>query len=183
MDFGDWDNLRREAYRLERDLDVRLSSYAKLGMGYANARAQVSKSHWKSMEMEIENLLERLLDVNEVMIQFNLIAKRTKHANKYTFHRKEEHDYQKRSWIASSKDAKPADDALPYDYEYAATNDGPNANHDDDDAINDDTDAKHDDDDDVNDDADDDATNDDPGDNDNDSDYAWNLNKNGKCAW
>ena len=31
MNSGDWDELRREARRLEGDLDVRLSSYAKLG--------------------------------------------------------------------------------------------------------------------------------------------------------
>lgn len=31
MDSGDWDDLRREARRLEGDLDVRLSSYGKLG--------------------------------------------------------------------------------------------------------------------------------------------------------
>ncbi|KAM0934417.1 putative golgi SNAP receptor complex, subunit 1 [Dioscorea sansibarensis] len=67
MNSGDWDELRREARRLEGDLDVRLSSYAKLGAGYADARTPVSESHWKSMEMEIENLLERLLDVNEAM--------------------------------------------------------------------------------------------------------------------
>lgn len=67
MDSGDWDDLCLEAHHLGGDLDVRLSSYAKLGAGYANARALVSRFHWKSMEMEIENLLELLLDVNEAM--------------------------------------------------------------------------------------------------------------------
>ncbi|XP_072960525.1 Golgi SNAP receptor complex member 1-2-like [Typha angustifolia] len=63
---GEWDELRKEARRLEGDLDVRLSSYAKLG-GYSDPRIPTSESHWKSVEMEIETLLERLIDVNEEM--------------------------------------------------------------------------------------------------------------------
>ncbi|XP_074572979.1 Golgi SNAP receptor complex member 1-2-like [Curcuma longa] len=63
---ADWDELRREARRIEGDLDVRLSSYAKLG-GYSDPRSPASDSHWKSMEMEIEMLLARLTQVNEAM--------------------------------------------------------------------------------------------------------------------
>lgn len=63
---GDWDELRREARRLEGELDVRLSSYAKLG-GYSGPRSCMSDTHWKSMEMEIETLLDRLANANEAM--------------------------------------------------------------------------------------------------------------------
>ncbi|OAY72280.1 Golgi SNAP receptor complex member 1-2 [Ananas comosus] len=64
---ADWDELRREARRLEGQLDVRLSSYAKLG-GYSDSRSPTNESsQWKSMEMEIQTLLERLVDVNEEM--------------------------------------------------------------------------------------------------------------------
>ncbi|KAE8709391.1 Golgi SNAP receptor complex member 1-2 [Hibiscus syriacus] len=51
-----WEELRREARKIEGDLDVKLSSYAKLG-----ARS------WKSMEMEIQSSLEKLLDINDSM--------------------------------------------------------------------------------------------------------------------
>ncbi|KAK2978811.1 hypothetical protein RJ640_006773, partial [Escallonia rubra] len=54
-----WEELRKEARKIEGDLDVKLSSYGKLG-------ASTSRS-WKSMEMEIESLLEKLLDVNDSM--------------------------------------------------------------------------------------------------------------------
>ncbi|ERM97706.1 hypothetical protein AMTRI_Chr09g39040 [Amborella trichopoda] len=65
-----WDDLRKEARRLEGDLDVRLSSYAKLG-GYIDGKS-LTDTHgqdiqWKSMEMEIQALLEKLLDVNDTM--------------------------------------------------------------------------------------------------------------------
>ncbi|KAL6004349.1 hypothetical protein ACLOJK_004900 [Asimina triloba] len=57
---SEWDELRKDARRLEGDLDVRLSSYAKLG-------ADGREMQWKSMEMEIESLLEKLLGVNDSM--------------------------------------------------------------------------------------------------------------------
>ncbi|MQM17317.1 hypothetical protein Taro_050286, partial [Colocasia esculenta] len=72
-DSSQWDELRREARRLEGDLDVRLSAYAKLG-GYSEPRAGAvadqlhgGAQQWRSVEMEIESLLEKLLDVNEAM--------------------------------------------------------------------------------------------------------------------
>ncbi|CAN6466374.1 unnamed protein product [Victoria cruziana] len=67
---ADWAELRKEARRIEGDLDVRLSSYAKLG-GYSDSKSPTDgharDMQWKSMEMEIESLLEKLLDVNEAM--------------------------------------------------------------------------------------------------------------------
>nr|XP_028961466.1 Golgi SNAP receptor complex member 1-2 [Malus domestica] len=69
-----WEELRREARKIEGDLDVKLSSYAKLGArftqgGYVDSGSPpVSSSRsWKSMEMEIESLLEKLLDINDSM--------------------------------------------------------------------------------------------------------------------
>ncbi|CAL2241216.1 unnamed protein product [Prunus armeniaca] len=69
-----WEELRREARKIEGDLDVKLSSYAKLGArftqgGYVESGSPsvgTSRS-WKSMEMEIQSLLEKLLDINDSM--------------------------------------------------------------------------------------------------------------------
>ncbi|KAL3680560.1 hypothetical protein R1sor_023516 [Riccia sorocarpa] len=69
-----WEELRKEARKIEGDLDVKLSSYAKLGGmlaigGYDNGSGDGlgGDGSWKSMEMEIESLLEKLLDVNDAM--------------------------------------------------------------------------------------------------------------------
>ncbi|KAG6532584.1 hypothetical protein ZIOFF_006433 [Zingiber officinale] len=83
---ADWDELRREARRIEGNLDVRLSSYAKLGGGIPSfprpflvlhviivvdsrrslgSENPASDSHWKLMEIEM--LLARLTEVNEAM--------------------------------------------------------------------------------------------------------------------
>ncbi|KAI3818647.1 hypothetical protein L1987_12462 [Smallanthus sonchifolius] len=69
-----WEELRKEARKIEGDLDVKLSSYAKLGArvtqgGFADADTSNMGSNrsWKSMEMEIQSLLEKLLDVNDSM--------------------------------------------------------------------------------------------------------------------
>nr|VDC90436.1 unnamed protein product [Brassica oleracea] len=75
-----WEELRREARKIEGDLDVKLSSYAKLGArstqggslkcvcvglsGYVDAGSPRS---WKSMEIEIQSSLEKLLDINDSM--------------------------------------------------------------------------------------------------------------------
>ncbi|XP_075510883.1 Golgi SNAP receptor complex member 1-2-like isoform X5 [Primulina tabacum] len=69
-----WEELRKEARRIESDLDVKLSSYAKLGArfiqgGYVDASSPTvgSSRSWKSAEMEIQSLLEKLLDINDSM--------------------------------------------------------------------------------------------------------------------
>ncbi|OAE35111.1 hypothetical protein AXG93_763s1450 [Marchantia polymorpha subsp. ruderalis] len=69
-----WEELRKEARKIEGDLDVKLSSYAKLGGmlahgGYDNGSGDGlgGDGSWKSMEMEIESLLEKLLDINDAM--------------------------------------------------------------------------------------------------------------------
>ncbi|KDP28783.1 hypothetical protein JCGZ_14554 [Jatropha curcas] len=69
-----WEELRKEARKLEGDLDVKLSSYAKLGArftqgGYVDSGSPTvgSSRSWKSMEMEIQSLLEKLLDTNDAM--------------------------------------------------------------------------------------------------------------------
>ncbi|KAL2621423.1 hypothetical protein R1flu_001628 [Riccia fluitans] len=69
-----WEELRKEARKIEGDLDVKLSSYAKLGGmlaigGYDNGSGDGlgGDGSWKSVEMEIESLLEKLLDVNDAM--------------------------------------------------------------------------------------------------------------------
>ncbi|GFY81145.1 golgi snare 12 [Actinidia rufa] len=90
-----WEELRKEARKIESDLDVKLSSYAKLGSRFTQGDwfcisrhcfeqnegvTLASSGHvdggsptvgssrsWKSMEMEIESLLEKLLDINDAM--------------------------------------------------------------------------------------------------------------------
>lgn len=71
LDTG-WEELRREARKLEGDLDLKLSSYAKLGGMLAHGGSSASDvvggdGSWKSMEVEIDALLKRLLDVNDSM--------------------------------------------------------------------------------------------------------------------
>nr|GMD29810.1 Golgi SNAP receptor complex member 1-2 [Ipomoea batatas] len=69
-----WEELRKEARKVEGDLDVKLSSYAKLGArftqgGYVDSGSPTlgSSRSWKSMEMEIQSSLEKLLDINDAM--------------------------------------------------------------------------------------------------------------------
>ncbi|KAK1327176.1 Golgi SNAP receptor complex member 1-2 [Acorus calamus] len=66
-----WEELRKEARKIEGDLDVKLSSYAKLGSRFSSADTgspSVGSSRtWTSMEMEIQSLLEKLQDVNDAM--------------------------------------------------------------------------------------------------------------------
>nr|AFK46697.1 unknown [Medicago truncatula] len=69
-----WEELRKEARKIEGDLDVKLSSYAKLGArftqgGYVEGGSPSvgSSRSWKSMEMETQSLLEKLLDINDSM--------------------------------------------------------------------------------------------------------------------
>ncbi|PIN20860.1 SNARE protein GS28 [Handroanthus impetiginosus] len=69
-----WEEVRKEARKLEGDLDVKLSSYAKLGArftqgGHVEAGSPTfgSSRSWKSMEMEIQSLLEKLQDINDSM--------------------------------------------------------------------------------------------------------------------
>ncbi|KAG6437800.1 hypothetical protein SASPL_102730 [Salvia splendens] len=69
-----WEELRKEARKIEGDLDVKLSSYAKLGARFTHggnvdvvSPTLGSSRSWKSMEMEIQSLLEKLLDINDSM--------------------------------------------------------------------------------------------------------------------
>ncbi|KAL3616527.1 Golgi SNAP receptor complex member 1-2 [Castilleja foliolosa] len=69
-----WEELRKEARKIEGDLDFKLSSYAKLGARFnqggnvdAGSPTLGSSRSWKSIEMEIQSLLEKLLDINDSM--------------------------------------------------------------------------------------------------------------------
>ncbi|CAM6039359.1 unnamed protein product [Sphagnum compactum] len=72
-DGGSWEELRKEARKIEGDLDVKLSSYNKLGgmlaHGGSGGEGMGGDGSWKSMEMEIESLLEKLVDINDAMSQ------------------------------------------------------------------------------------------------------------------
>ncbi|KAL4199237.1 hypothetical protein AMTRI_Chr03g50150 [Amborella trichopoda] len=96
-----WEELRKEARKIEGDLDVKLSSYAKLGGrlaqgSYADTGSPtVSGSRsWKSMEMEIQSLLEKLLDTNDAMSRCAASAAPTTSINqKLARHRDILHEY------------------------------------------------------------------------------------------
>ncbi|GJP44845.1 hypothetical protein CLOM_g4253 [Closterium sp. NIES-68] len=67
-----WEELRREARKLEGDLDVKLSSYAKLCSvlshnGYGEGSDGSSEGSVVAMEKAIEAQLQRLSDANERM--------------------------------------------------------------------------------------------------------------------
>uniref|UniRef100_A0A7I4AJB0 Golgi SNAP receptor complex member 1 n=1 Tax=Physcomitrium patens TaxID=3218 RepID=A0A7I4AJB0_PHYPA len=64
---GGWEELRKEARKIEGDLDVKLSSYAKLGGMLSHGGDARVEGSWKSMDTEIELLLEKLLDINDSM--------------------------------------------------------------------------------------------------------------------
>ncbi|KAJ4954348.1 hypothetical protein NE237_011131 [Protea cynaroides] len=66
-----WEELRKEARKIEGDLDVKLSSYAKFGarfnQGDTGSPTLTSSRSFKSMDMEIQSLLEKLVDTNDAM--------------------------------------------------------------------------------------------------------------------
>ncbi|KAI5598464.1 hypothetical protein BDE02_02G133100 [Populus trichocarpa] len=97
-----WEELRREARKIEGDLDVKLSSYAKLGArfttqggGYVEGgspRVGSSRS-WKSMEMEIQSSLEKLLDINDAMSRCAAASAATSVTQKLARHRDILHEF------------------------------------------------------------------------------------------
>ncbi|CAN1188785.1 Golgi SNAP receptor complex member 1-2 [Linum perenne] len=96
-----WEELRREARKVEGDLDVKLSSYAKLGVRFTQAGSVETGSptvgsvrSWKSVEMEIQSLLEKLLDINDSMSRCAESASQTTSVNqKLARHRDILHEY------------------------------------------------------------------------------------------
>ncbi|XP_022158995.1 Golgi SNAP receptor complex member 1-2 isoform X1 [Momordica charantia] len=102
-----WEELRREARKIEGDLDVKLSSYAKLGTrftqgGYVDSGSSPvgSNRSWKSMEMEIQSLLEKLLDANDSMSRCAASASPATSVNqKLARHRDILHDFTQNWYI------------------------------------------------------------------------------------
>ncbi|XP_068634942.1 Golgi SNAP receptor complex member 1-2 [Aristolochia californica] len=93
-----WEELRKEARKIEGDLDVKLSSYAKLGgrftQGDTGSPTVGSSRSWKSMEMEIQSLLEKLLDINDALSRCAAsAAPTTSVAQKLARHRDILHEY------------------------------------------------------------------------------------------
>ncbi|CAN1188779.1 Golgi SNAP receptor complex member 1-2 [Linum perenne] len=100
-----WEELRREARKVEGDLDVKLSSYAKLGVRFTQEYLDSgsvetgsptvgSVRSWKSVEMEIQSLLEKLLDINDSMSRCAESASQTTSVNqKLARHRDILHEY------------------------------------------------------------------------------------------
>lgn len=97
-----WEELRKDARKIEGDLDVKLSSYAKLGTRFTQSPGYVDNNSptvgpnrsWKSMEMEIQSLLEKLLDINDAMSRCAASASATSSVNqKLARHRDILHEY------------------------------------------------------------------------------------------
>ncbi|KAG6784656.1 hypothetical protein POTOM_010354 [Populus tomentosa] len=97
-----WEELRREARKIEGDLDVKLSSYAKLGArfttqggGYVEGGSPTvgSSRSWKSMEMEIQSSLEKLLDINDAMSRCAAASAATSVTQKLARHRDILHEF------------------------------------------------------------------------------------------
>jgi Golgi SNAP receptor complex protein 1 len=73
----DWEELRREARKLESEVDVKLAGFSKLGQGFGDASPYSSAgggSKSKSGDQlvgqkaaELEALLQRLSDINDSM--------------------------------------------------------------------------------------------------------------------
>eukprot|EP00899_Mesostigma_viride_P016697 jgi/Mesvir1/25028/Mv16968-RA.1 len=61
-----WEDLRKEARKLEGELDFKLASYSKLGAG-ASGDAEAPDLVSTTKAVEIEELLRRLLEVNDAM--------------------------------------------------------------------------------------------------------------------
>ncbi|CAN1188783.1 Golgi SNAP receptor complex member 1-2 [Linum perenne] len=106
-----WEELRREARKVEGDLDVKLSSYAKLGVRFTQAGSVETGSptvgsvrSWKSVEMEIQSLLEKLLDINDSMSRCAESASQTTSVNqKLARHRDILHEYTQASGSSSPR--------------------------------------------------------------------------------
>ncbi|VDN12498.1 unnamed protein product [Dibothriocephalus latus] len=74
-----WDDLRRQARTLENDLDSKLASFGKLGSAFgmtnygymqpSNQPANDTSSEYNLLSCDIENLLERLTQVNDKMTE------------------------------------------------------------------------------------------------------------------
>ncbi|KAL6762559.1 Qb-snare protein, Gos1/GS28-family [Haematococcus lacustris] len=67
-----WEDLRKEARKLEGELDVKIAAYSKLCAGFeANHRLKTSESSSlgadQTKAVELEDLLQRLADVNDAM--------------------------------------------------------------------------------------------------------------------
>lgn len=62
-----WEELRKEARKLEGELDVKLAAYSKLGGGEGGSGEGSSDALATSKGAEIETLLQRLSDVNDAM--------------------------------------------------------------------------------------------------------------------
>ncbi|KAH8516660.1 hypothetical protein Peur_047930 [Populus x canadensis] len=96
-----WEELRREARKIEGDLDVKLSSYAKLGARFTTQGGYVeggsprvgSSRSWKSMEMEIQSSLEKLLDINDAMSRCAAASAATSVTQKLARHRDILHEF------------------------------------------------------------------------------------------
>ncbi|KAG0447738.1 hypothetical protein HPP92_028204 [Vanilla planifolia] len=97
-----WEELRKEARKVEGDIDVKLSSYSKVAARFTHSSGYVDSGSntvgpsrsWKSMEMEIESLLEKLVDINDAMSRCAASAAQTTSVTqKLARHRDILHEY------------------------------------------------------------------------------------------
>lgn len=62
-----WDDLRKEARKIESDVDLKLAAYAKLSSSYG---AGVDAAEAEHRAAELEGLLRRLADLNQALTEF-----------------------------------------------------------------------------------------------------------------
>mmetsp|Transcript_32374 Transcript_32374/g.91738 ORF Transcript_32374/g.91738 Transcript_32374/m.91738 type:complete len:262 (-) Transcript_32374:51-836(-) len=92
-----WEELRKEARKLEGEIDVKLAAYAKLCAGYDAAYGRKHESSLgqdqlaASKTTELEDLLRRLSDVNEAMS--SAVSGGDARAHTLARHRDIHHDY------------------------------------------------------------------------------------------
>mmetsp|Transcript_34838 Transcript_34838/g.82652 ORF Transcript_34838/g.82652 Transcript_34838/m.82652 type:complete len:189 (-) Transcript_34838:889-1455(-) len=92
-----WEDLRKEARKLEGEIDIKLAAYSKLCSGYDSAKKlDPSPGHDQlaaSKTVELENLLNKLSDVNEAMS--GAISGGDARSHTVARHREIHHDYTK----------------------------------------------------------------------------------------
>ncbi|XP_031626013.1 Golgi SNAP receptor complex member 1 [Contarinia nasturtii] len=79
MGASEWDVLRKQARKLENDIDMKLVAYSKIGTSTmpstsADTAPLLSEHVFDSLSMEIEQMLDKLSEINDKMSEIPLTA-------------------------------------------------------------------------------------------------------------
>lgn len=79
MGTSDWDVLRKQARKLENDIDMKLVAYSKIGTSTmpstsADTAPLLNEHVFDSLSMEIEQMLEKLSEINDKMSEIPLTS-------------------------------------------------------------------------------------------------------------